>query len=97
MASQTCAGRLTSNCRSGMSSPTGTPVERSMTSILMGASHFALSVSFTRYLGAKLTLHRLCGLCSHRTHCGSRQPKLLQKTKQQWSECNKCSVQEDAT
>lgn len=62
-----------------MSSPSGTPVERSMTSMRMGASHLAFRTSFTRYLGAKLTLQRLCGLCSHRTHCGSRQPRLLRK------------------
>mmetsp|Transcript_10080 Transcript_10080/g.30160 ORF Transcript_10080/g.30160 Transcript_10080/m.30160 type:complete len:233 (-) Transcript_10080:100-798(-) len=61
-----------------MSSPTGTPVARSMISTLMGASHLALSTSFTRYLGAKLTLQRRWGLCSHSTHCGSRHPRLRQ-------------------
>ncbi len=60
-----------------MSSPSGTPVARSMISTRIGASHLALSRSLTRYLGAKLTLQRRCGLCSHSTHCGSRQPRLL--------------------
>ena len=66
-----------SSCRSAMSSPSGTPVARSMISTRIGASHLALSRSLTRYLGAKLTLQRRCGLCSHSTHCGSRQPRLL--------------------
>ena len=61
-----------------MSSPTGTPVERSMISTRIGASHLAFSTSLTRYFGAKFTLHRRCGLCSHSTHWGSRHPKLLQ-------------------
>ena len=68
-----------SNCRSAMSSPSGTPVARSMISTRMGASHLAFSRSFTRYLGAKLTLQRRCGLCSHSEHCGSRQPRLLRR------------------
>ena len=56
----------------------GCPVALSMSSTLMGASHFALRTSFTRYLGEKLTEQRRWGLCSHSTHCASRQPRLLQ-------------------
>ena len=51
----------------------------SMISTLMGASHLALRMSFTRYLGAKFTLHLRWGLCSHSTHCGSKHPNDLQQ------------------
>jgi hypothetical protein len=61
----------------GTSSPRGSPVARSITSHRMGASHLAASVSLTRYLPAKLTEQRRCGLCSHSTQRGSRQPRLL--------------------
>ena len=54
----------------------------SMTSTRIGASHFAFSTSLTRYLGAKLTLHLRWGLCSQSTHCGSKQPRLLQQATQ---------------
>ena len=69
---------LTSSCTSLMSSPRGMPVALSMISTLMGASHLALRMSFTRYLGAKFTLHLRWGLCSHSTHCGSKHPNDLQ-------------------